>query len=67
MFLRQLWALFWQFFDVLAFIVSAFFLNMFAYSFGIRWLWLSLGLTLLISGLASEIYAANAANTKGGD
>ncbi|MCK8617548.1 DUF1056 domain-containing protein [Fructobacillus sp. M158] len=46
-------ALFWAFFDVIFYLISAVFANVFISSFGIRWLWLSLSVTCALIALAS--------------
>lgn len=46
-------ALFWVFFDVIFYLISAVFANIFIGSFGMRWLWLSLSVTCALIALAS--------------
>ncbi|CAH1857519.1 DUF1056 family protein [Convivina intestini] len=66
MFFKQLLAPIWRFFDAICFVIGAIFANMFTFSFGNRWGWLGLAITLLIAGYISEIIAVQQDN-KGGD
>ncbi|MDD9138320.1 DUF1056 family protein [Fructobacillus sp. CRL 2054] len=62
--IKQFLALFWGFFDALFFLIALIFANIFAYSFGIRWLWLSLAISSVLIALASEMLAQT--NEQGG-
>jgi hypothetical protein len=62
--IKQLLALIWGFFDAIFFVFSLIFANIFAYSFGIRWFWLSLAITAFVIALASEMPALS---NKGGN
>ncbi|MDD9139146.1 DUF1056 family protein [Fructobacillus sp. CRL 2054] len=55
---KQLLTLIWGYFDVIFFGFFLIFGNLFAYSFGIRWFWLSFAITSILIALASEMLAS---------
>ncbi|MCK8626670.1 DUF1056 family protein [Fructobacillus cardui] len=55
--IKQLLATIWRFFDVIFFTISMIFINIFAFSFGNRWGFLSIAITSFLVALASELLA----------
>jgi hypothetical protein len=62
--IKRLLAPIWRFFDVIFFTISMVFINIFAFSWGNRWGFLSLAITSFLVACASEILAYQ---MKGGD
>lgn len=55
--IKQLLVLIWTIIDVVFYLISAIFANIFAYSFGIRWFYLSLAITFAVTALTIEMLA----------